>query len=480
MQFSTLLTELIEITEISHIDLAKQIDYHNSNISKWVSGSRLPSAKGLDTLIGSLADSFSRSIYENKRFDDLQALSHRPVLLSDHASVRSVIHSLLVDAYEHTKPFSVAPIMEQKESCHTLAITGHDEIIAFTMSLIDELVHSADKDLELLLSFDPFILKMPETITDFDLTVTKNVDIQLRATISSHTFPSKPSDYFDTLFNFLIRTAPLDIQLYDRNQTDGINCLICKDHFACYYVIDESNTSSLMFYSNDPEVIQYTYNQVAPIFDSSKLLLQPVDEPDFEYMLSKGFSSSSTNALFASSSRNGFYLTDAIIHSLAQREAISKEAANEIRRIREESDRIIQDEQIRFIHSEAMIRDFYRHGEIQVANHRIFLTEGERKEYLKNFADQLDQNAGLEVTLLQDRLIPFTRENAQYSILHFLHRTYLKKDIALAKNGSPAYYAILSPEIAERISKVLLDLSQMSDTNYSPEELAEYLVSMAR
>lgn len=480
MQFSSLFSALIELTNVSHKTLSERTEYHNSYISKWANGSRLPTSKGISELLSKVADCFADAIEEEHLYNGLQDLSMRPVLLSDWDTVYSAVYSLLEDSYVFSRQMQEANSTKTDALKQTFAIYGHEKVTRFTLDLLNNLVQSTKEDVEVWMSFDPTLLSMPESIASYDMTITRDVQVDVKVMVNCGAFADRPEPYFQTLLNLLLRTAPYEMQMFDCDPQQEINCILCLDRFACFYLTDEVGQVMVMYYTNEPEIVDFYKQMIAPIFSEEKRVTQPLSIVEYREVLHEVAEGKRAELIFGTTCVNGFFLTEEILDLAVARDEISTEAKDDILQLLSLIDSIHENNDILYMLPESFIRDFARLGEVQFGMHRFFLNKQERALFLNRFSEIITKYPNSRALLLHDHMTPFGRKNTQYSIFKMDDKVYLKKDLAVAKNGSSAYYAILSPEIAERISKVLLDLSQMSDTNYSPEELAEYLVSMAR
>lgn len=476
MQFSTLLSSLIDITHTSNKDLATYVDYHNSYISKWTNGTRIPSHKGLEDLLQSLSSFFADRISKNHLENQLQNLSMRPVPLGNEKSIQQTLYSLLHNAYVFSKQMQSAQAAETDLSAQTFALYGHEEVMRFTVSLVEDLMHQGDHPIELRMSFDPFVLSFPQSFQETDPGHNRTANIRFKAVVSEESFSPELDGYTSSLIRMLLRTAPIDMQLYSQPKASPINCFISKDRFACYYLLDEHGLAKVMFYSTDPEIIDYYYGLTAPIFSDRNKVLQAVPNREKEQQEAL---MSATQIVFSSCYMNGFFLTDDILQSLLARKAIDLPQYQKTAAILQSIDRMIDHFDVTYMIPESSIREFKRHGEIQMGRVRVFLTEEERSKFLIQFADMVSMYQEARVVLLHDHLSPFSRSLSQFAITYTGTQAYLKKDIAYSDPDGQIIYKFASNAVIQNIGQLLDNTIEQASTGMSREVFADYLRSMA-
>lgn len=477
MLFHILLNQLIDITAISKKDLAQTIGYHNSYISKWTSGSRLPSTKGSTELLQQMSEIFAKAIDEKDLRHKLEALSEHPVLLTDYDTIRNVIFSLLDDSFAESQMSQtlIAPTTKPK----TIAITGHDRSLEYSLSLIWNTIKTAPHDLEFLITFNLFWLSVSDVLKDFDATITRDIDVQFKLTMSSMTESSYPADYFTSLFSLILRTAPFDINLY--HQISDVNDLymICKNRFCCHYIVNDKKEVEVMYYTEDPEIINYTLQSTERDFHQQNLLLQGIKEKDFEYLLYKGYKSQEPVTI-AAMFMTGVFIDDEIIASLRARGALNEQTEREVYNIHKECARILQTTDMHLYSSEQIIKDFVRDGEVQLDVRSVRLNIEERRIFLQNFIDTMENNEAFKLYMYRNEVLPFDRKNTQYSFRHLPPQAYLKKDLAVAKKDSTLYYTVSSKDITDTILGLLHSTECIPGFTLTKEEAIEFVKESLR
>lgn len=476
MQFSTLLSSLLQMTRTTNKDLAEHVDYHNSYISKWANGTRIPSNKGLDNLLESLAFFFAERISNDHLENQLQSLTMHPVPAENEKNIQQSLYSLFDNAYVFSKQMQSAQASETDLTAQTFALFGHEEVMRFTVSLVEDLMHQGDQPIEIRMNFDPFVLSFPQSIQEAVPGHVPTGNLRFKVVVSEEAFSAELDSNSSSLFRLLLRIAPIDLQLYSQPKVSPIKCFISKDRFACYYLSDEHGLAKVMYYSTDPEIIDYYYQLTAPIFCEDNKVLQPVPNREKEQQQAL---MSATKIVFSSCYMNGFFLTEDILQALLSRKAIDNHQYQKTLAILQSIDRMIDHFDVTYMIPESSIRQFKRHGEIQIGRVRVFLTEEERSKFLIQFANMIVKYKEARVVLLHDHLSPFSRGLSQFSLTYTGTQAYLKKDIAYTDKDGQIIYKFASNAAIQRIGKLLDNTIELASTGMSRSVFADYLRSMA-
>lgn len=343
------------------------------------------------------------------------------------------------------------------------------------MQLLKETIGNEKGDLEFLVSLDLSQQEMPEHLRDFDMTITKDVNISLKIILMDPAYPSDTTRYFSSLFQLILQTASLDVRIYHGEGYRNGYYLICKNRYVCYYLQDRQGRIQAMHFTDDAQMVQLATKKTADLFTNRRLLQEAIDEHDFEYMIFKGFQHSALPVLVAAPYLNGFFLTPEILRSFGARNSITPQEQEELLLIQEQSDRILSSNDVRYLLPEQTLCDFVRNGEIQTGLHRIFLTRPERKDYLLRMVQVMEQSERFHLHLVGRDQLPFTRMNTQYSLRIFPPRTYLKKDLAFVKPGSPVYYNISSHSMAQSLTDLLTGSILPEERAWPRARIVQYL-----
>lgn len=479
MDFGTALNRLIELTGVSRKDLAEQIGYHNSYISKWTAGKNIPAEREAEVLIADLSAYFATEIEKNNLRAQLQEFTVRSLLLMDLDTITSAVQSILGDAYSfsllHSKPTNTKDAV----TIRTMAVTGYEKVAALTVQLMGKAIQQAQSEVEFMMTYDLFWLALPEPLAAFDMTVTREVDVKMKLAITADQFPSDPNQYFGSFFNLILRTAPFEVELYNRKDFRGGYFLICKGVFSCYYLVDEDNRIQSMFYTEDPDIIAFSTQKASPLFQRQNLVMEEVKEDDFEYMLYKGHRSSSADCLVTGYYMNGFFLDMPLLESLYRRGEIGGKQFGDLVSLLQESDKILETNNVTMLIPNSMLVDFRRFGEIQVGLHRMFLNEEEIQQYFENIAIRMEQLPNFTVIVFDDSLTPFNRKNTQYSFLYFPPRAYIKKDLAVLKKDSYIYYDLSSTQMVDSLLEIVKESKNSFTMMSDRDEIISYLLELA-
>lgn len=234
-----------------------------------------------------------------------------------------------------------------------------------------------------------------------------------------------------------------------------------------------------MYYTEDPEIISYTLQSTERDFSQQNLLLQGIKEKDFEYLLYKGYKSNEPVTI-ASMFMTDVFFDDEIIASLRARGVLNKQAEREAYAIHNECTRILQSTEMHMYSSEQVVKEFVRDGEVQLDVRSVRLSIEERRIFLQNFIDTMQNNNAFKLYMYRSEALPFDRKNTQYSFRHFSPQAYLKKDLAVAKKDSFLHYTVSSKDITDTILGLLHSTACIPGFTLTNEEVIELLKESLR
>lgn len=475
MQFNTILRALIDLTGTSNLELADYIGYHPSYISKWINGSHLPTQKTSDSLIKACSTFFAAKIREKKLDSQLQSMTKYFLSPDSPESIEQTVENLLKDAFILSRQLKTSPGTETQHDQKAIAIYGFEAIGEFILSMLNSTAYQMSEEIELRTNLNLFKIPIPLVYNSLDTKEAEINGIRLFLCLPKDEYPDSTENFLNSMIALVIQSSSPDLHISDKHDDVDFQFLLCVDKFVCTFVFDATGQIQVMYYTDNKDFLHHIYERTAYLFDGSRSLLTAKDHID------DALDESLENQLpiFISSFYfNEAFMTEKLLASLLQRDALSEEETMENRRIMHRIQDCIAVSSTTLLLSESTIVNFLREGEIQLGSKQIFLTKEERAEVLHNFAQMIEDFDQINVYLFRDYLTIYKRKYIQYSLIQLGSRVYMKKDLATLKKDYSLYYEINSSGLSETIRSILVELISREESLMDKVQLVKYLRSI--
>ncbi len=155
MQFGTLLRELIGVSGVNQADLASALSFSTSELSKYVGGSRLPSARNIRGLMGRSALLFSEKIWAQGLTAQLRSIFPLMHLPKSRAELTVFLRHALSLSYRESKIAS----QEWTEGLNTLnmVLSGWEEIYHHLLISLSFAIRAREDDLHIYFTLGFFL-----------------------------------------------------------------------------------------------------------------------------------------------------------------------------------------------------------------------------------------------------------------------------------------------------------------------------------
>lgn len=477
MPFHLLLEQFITMTGYTKKDLSAILGCHNSYITKWTSGTLLPSEHGIEILLESLSAAFAKEIFKKGETQKLQELSEANVLLNDYESIYAVTYRLLSNSYHLTKTRKTAG-RPQFGGDVTKAVFGHNEVMNETFrAVIDALIQSTE-ELEFFVTVDLSTVKnLDLTILD-NTTITRSIPVAWHFLLSEDHFPTDIYGLSNSLLPLMLQTAPHELDLHKGKVSPDSLYVICKNRFICHYGLDDNGEIISMIYTEVPDVISYFMQSATRIFRTDNLLLHKVENNDFEYMLRNGVPMPSATVMISSMFMQGLLLDDVVMDRLFERGVFSREQLQDNLALLEYYRSVLETNPVYCVVPLQAYHDFMSYGELQLGAQRIFLNYEERVLYLKHIVKTAQENENLQLRIFDLGTHKVHRKDIQYSYHSMGQLSFIKRDLTYTKPGTPIYEIVTSKFLATRINDMLMNLTDIPELAISPEVVYHHVMML--
>ncbi|MGI6578675.1 MAG: hypothetical protein ACOX3H_00285 [Saccharofermentanales bacterium] len=185
MNFNDLFSMLIDMTDSSIADVARNIAYDRSYVSKWYNHKIFPSIEAWDEISPQLADYFSEKM-QPEHFMKIAAKSPRIKVERDSVSKNRLLKSLLDDAF-NTSYLEAYPRENIFASSNISSmLNGPEELISFMFDVIDKGTTNENITKDIYFQGDVLDALTPEMIDVLEFPYTSNNDYRFHFVTNSH------------------------------------------------------------------------------------------------------------------------------------------------------------------------------------------------------------------------------------------------------------------------------------------------------
>lgn len=176
--FSETLKYLISFTNSKIVDIADELGYDNSYISKWINDKNIPAQGISPEVIDQLAEFFTRAIVKKGLEEGLESLTERKVPIYGDGNKKQILVSCLEDSYFWSlkERKRVIAVDSEKE---TDSYTTKEEICRNSLQLIKKYVALTREKLVMYTNLDLFDEKN-QNLASFSLFITKGVELEFK------------------------------------------------------------------------------------------------------------------------------------------------------------------------------------------------------------------------------------------------------------------------------------------------------------
>lgn len=466
--YSSALKKLISFTEASSTELAQYMGYDISYISKWKSGTKLPSSRTIERINTEMGKYFSDLIISKKMTDEFYAYFLIPTSQSD---IPFAIAQYLSTAYRDTL-----------HSHRTAAVTTtpHSAILTDPKDIKDLFAERFKKQL-LSQNSSTELLILGDFCALYDagfwpcLQEASDQGIPLKITLGVNQKKlSEDWHYTKALYDILNQYLGFNFTLYEYENIFLNNLIILNNKFIIQYAQQPDNAFGLCTAIDDPIAVQ----TVSKRFRSKKLAATPI----LKGMSSPWKTDLGYRTWFYERARFFFYLTNGIEYLLPNEvfDNLSKQLppkeAMSIHRLRITWEEIINKSDLKLmIPSPSLIR-YLETGSIDLTQYQYKLSPQERISHLKNILDCLKNNPKIQIGLLFAS--PGSIQNLSFYSNY--KTSFFKKNATHIKPEADAFYLIENADLNENFLNLFHQLKKLpSYHEYTEEEISEKYVQYA-
>lgn len=137
MHFGSLLSELFKLTRLHKSDYAKAMAYSTGEVSRFISGLRLPPNQRIEEFCESSAAFFAKAFWEGRQQGELSRLFPVMPVIKSHQQLRDFLRQALLQTYANTALLEGrANVLPRTRT----VLEGFDEIQGFALLALSRLL----------------------------------------------------------------------------------------------------------------------------------------------------------------------------------------------------------------------------------------------------------------------------------------------------------------------------------------------------
>ena len=398
-RFSSLLKHLMTIANLKNYTLAKELQYDESYISKWVTGSLMPTEKTHEKVLQDISRCIVRSLD-----DDSWATLLSDYQLTDRDDLEQAIFDNLEAEYRY--------VMDLKESTGSEVApktTFYPELtLAQFLSKMHHPVLRNVKDQQVISAMDILSLDRSYQLALSMLNNPKNVSSRNYPGVSFSMLinldsPSRDIVYDVTfLLNLLSALADINFNLYTCPQAIGKLIFSVRDAYSISGMIIDENHCISVTTSEDTKNCNGIYDRLSSLCGQESLVLRKTS------MKSMIRDRSYVQSIFARNHRTviGFFCEHMLPKELFEELLLEycvlepEASAEDLRQANTLCQNMIKEMGGKLLIFENALLEFAVTGEVDFFNRKFHLTPEQRLEYLQ-YAQVLLNNDRMQVGILK-------------------------------------------------------------------------------
>ncbi len=381
-RFSMLLKHLMTVANMKNMNLAKELQYDESYISKWVTGSLLPTEKTHEKVLQEI----SRCIVEALDDEGWQTMLNE-YQISRRSDLPRAIYDNLEAEYNY--------VVERRESSGSEIAPRTVYYPELTLAqFLDKMHHPVlrqVRELDVISAMDILSLDRHYQLALAQLNASENVasrnypGVSFSMLINLDVDPKNTIYNVTFLLNLLSNLTDLNFKLYSCPRAVGKLIFAVRDAYSISgMIIDENNCMSVTT-SEEIKHCNATYDRLQSMCSAERLLVR---KTTMEEMID---SHVYVRSLFARNQRwmighlTEHFLPDDLFEELAQSYCAGNKLAdiNQLRQVYATCRSVLREGTMRMLFLESALEDMTVSGEIDFFNRKMYLTHEQRIRYLE-------------------------------------------------------------------------------------------------
>ncbi|WMI82625.1 hypothetical protein [Anaerotignum sp. MB30-C6] len=476
--YAYVLKTLIGIANVKMMNVAKNVDYDISYISKWCNDNNLPPKKNICGINKRLAELFASEIVSHKTYS-IVSRELNLINIDDQQNkeelIENEIYKVLMSSYEISESTSKKNWQEKTST----VITGRKRIVEYLSKTIRAIIENSNSDINLICTLDiDRLLQIYGAVYLRPYHLKNNIRIFANLGLNINLLKTNYEGALNRIYSLLNSKLECEFTLFNNSKVEKYNVLVIQDKIAFLFSVDYNGDIDMAIEIKDKVAVNEIYFQANSKLKATNIILRPTDNssmehggfrtkfytaPEFEFFSVYGFE---------------FFLPKDIVDSLS-REAVAqsgnKNMAAVVKKLQIAWEERFINAEINFTVPKSAVMRYVEKGVMYYMDVHYQATVEQRRQHVRQFIEHMKKNRKINLFILEDDY--FLEEFFQISI-YFNHKMlFLKKNSHSIKNGASRYYVLANEKYIQYVKEYFRNsLSKNSLVKYKVEEI-EHIVN---
>jgi len=450
--YGRLLKNLIDATGTKLSLVAETVGYDVSYVSKWCSGSKLPSKRSLPEINAVLGELFASELESRDQTDAFRKEWH---IRDKNTDLKTVISRMLTEAYPVAAD-TAGPVTYAEQHL-TRILTSTKSIHEFFYRDIFRIILECEEPVDILCTLDlkricTRLLRQRQEV-DFHPDYPVNVKIMASAQAEGRDLENA---YF-----LLGQWNTVSFDVYRNTHNPGMNMIVIRDHLAVQVSLDADDRVIFAAVTRDPEDVKRSWLKVSPIFRSSDLLVRGMNSERFYDRIFRADFYAAEKYKFLTSHGFEFLLPESVWGSMVRsvkEESGGSMKAKMIKRLQIMWEEIFENSEVDFFVTESILSRYLEDGEILFMDIPYHMTAEERRLHIAHVLEVAHRNPKMHFYLIDEENLPLARNMFRFSLFYNDRILYLKNAEHYCGTEcpeGPGFYFVLSNTLGSKIGDLL-------------------------
>ncbi len=438
--YNLALKKIIKFTKSKSVDLAKAIGYDVSYISKWKSGSKLPSSRSVQTINSALGAYFAKRLEEIDKADDYR----QTFTTGDNDGTTAFsITEYLNRAYRHS--LQRQPRTKKANTSTASISIGHRDVTTFLNTALQACLQETTEPQELIV-YGEFCTLYDAGFWELLCGLPNTQKLTIRVGLDLDKLEKSPA-YITALYEILNRCLYADFYFYDVTDSTDTRLILLKNRLAVQYDFGKKGEFIMATSVEDPLLVQDILDKLSAFMPRVRELMASAPAP---WITDIGYRTS-----FYAARKFFFFLTNGIEYLLphdvfhrisAQIGAPENTYIDQLQITWEEL--LCRADLDVVIPFNSLIR-YLEEGHIDLTTVQYTMTEDERRGHIEAIMHYLKENDSMSIGIVTLSEETTAYKNANLSFYSNCDTAFFKKNPRLIRNDAKPFYMIKSRRLQQ-------------------------------
>lgn len=471
--FSEILQYLIDLTGCKIKDIAAELRYDNSYISKWVNNKNIPSPKISADTIDQLSDFFAKLVIDKGLEDGLIGLTEIKVPIYGEGNKKLIILSSLEDSYYLSlKKRQMDTSIETEKETDTY--TNKKDICEVSMELIKKYVALSREKLVFYTNLDLFDNKN-QNLANFSLFITKGIEIEFKWLRHYYSKEMNAEELYE-IYDLATRAMFVNSEIYYTEDDSYPPFIYLKGAIALSFTVNNEGEVLMLTHSRNDNVLKQYDDICDHLFRREQLVERTRDSSTFELEMISEALFDDNKVYIHDAFLQGYFVPDHILEKVVARNNLTERDKSLLLRIRRAYQHLFSTTSIRLMLFKQALKKNLEDSKVYLGKYSFELTDEEWNETLDEVLRISKLNDDLKFAFIIDELFPYDLDLWESSMVVDSNNIWYKKNPDYADRYVDNYIHVISKEFNYKIYK---NIESSFDKSYlrwiEPEEVVKLM-----